>query len=70
MLQEAIQKQLYTHDVSGYKALATQWRSRVTPSLEAFKARGIAVRKQGQSHEVFMHGQWMSPGAAARAGLV
>ena len=69
LLQEAIQKQLLTHDVSGYKALATQWRSRVAPSIEAFKAQGIPVRQQGQSHEVFIRGQWMSPGAAARAGL-
>ena len=30
----------------------------------------IPVRNQGQSKEVFVKGQWMSPGAAARAGLV
>ncbi len=69
-LQETIQKQLYTHDVSGYRTLATQWRSRVAPTIEAFKASGIPVRTQGQGKEVFIHGQWMSPGAAARAGLI
>ncbi len=69
-LQEAIQKQLYTHDVSGYKTLATQWRSRVAPSIEAFQAAGIPVRNQGQSKQVFIRGQWMSPGAAAKANLV
>ncbi len=70
LLHQTIQKQLYTHDISGYGVLANQWRSRVAPSMEAFKAAGIPVRTQGQGKEVFIRGQWMSPGAAARAGLI
>ncbi len=68
-LQEAFQKQVRQHDVSGYKAIAARWMSTVPPSVEAFKRAGIPVRTQGLGQEVFLRGQWMSPGAAAKAGL-
>ena len=61
LLHQTIQKQLYTHAISGYGVLANQWRSRVAPSMEAFKAAGIPVRAQGQGKEVFIRGQWMKP---------
>ena len=69
-LQEAVLKQLHGHDVSGYQALAAQWLSATPPSEAALKAGGIATRKQGTGMEVFVRGQWMSPGAAAKAGLI
>ncbi|MEO5690107.1 MAG: hypothetical protein ABIR54_22330 [Burkholderiaceae bacterium] len=69
-LQESIQKQVRTHDVSGYRALADQWRVAVPPSIDAFKRAGVPTRMQGQSPEVFLRGQWMTPGAAAKARLV
>jgi hypothetical protein len=69
-LQEAVQKQLHRHDVSGYAALASKWKASVAPSLNAFKAAGIPVRSQGNTPEVFVAGSWMTPSAAARAGLI
>lgn len=65
-LQEAIGKQLRGHHVSGYKTLAHQWLSETAPSINAIKAAGIPVRGQ----EIFIQGSWMSPAAAARAGLI
>jgi len=69
-LQDAIQKQFHAHDISGYGVLANQWRSRTAPSIEALKARGLPVRRQGQGWEVQVRGQWMSPGAGAHAGIL
>ena len=69
-LQETFQKQVRMHDVSGYKDIATKWMSQVAPSLQAFKNAGVPTRTQGQGHEVFLKGQWMTPGAAAKSGLV
>ena len=69
-LQEAVQKQLHQHDVSGYKVLASQWVASTAPSLNALRAAGHTVRQQGEKPEVFIAGSWMSPSAAARAGLV
>ena len=69
-LQEAVHKQMRMHDVSGYQAIATKWAAQVAPSLDAFKRAGVPTRTQGQGSEVFLKGQWMSPGAAAKAGLV
>jgi hypothetical protein len=66
-LQDAVGKQLRNHDVSGYKPLADRWLAANPPSMDAIKAAGnIPVRGQ----EVFLQGQWMSPKAAARAGLI
>jgi hypothetical protein len=69
-LQEAVHHQLSRHDVSGYKALAEQWFAANPPSLNALKAHGYLVRTQGRGTEVYVRGSWMSPGAAARAGLI
>lgn len=68
-LQEAALRQFHSHDVSGYKALATQWSAATAPSIDALKASGVPVRQNGGKDEAFIAGQWMSPGAAARAGL-
>jgi len=66
-LQDAVGKQLRSHDISGYKPLADKWLAINPPSMEAIKAAGnIPVRGQ----EIFIQGQWMSRKAAARAGLV
>ena len=65
-LQEAIGKQMRSSDVSGYAKLATLWMNNTAPSLSAIKAAGIPVR----GTDCFIRGQWMSPGAAARAGFI
>ena len=69
-LQEAVGKQLRQHDVSGYKALADRWLNETAPSINALKAGGIPVRNQGTGPQCFVAGTWMTPSAAARAGLV
>lgn len=69
-LQDAIGKQLHGADVSGYTKLASQWMAETPPSMAALKAGGIATRSQGSGLEVYLKGQWMSPSAAARAGLI
>jgi hypothetical protein len=69
-LQEAVQRQMFSHDVSGFTALADKWFAATPPSVAALKAAGIPVRTQGQGVEVQVRGQWMTPGAAAKAGLI
>jgi hypothetical protein len=69
-MTDALQRQFRTHDVSGWKALVNQWQAKTPPSLQAFKANGIPTRTMAGKPEVFVRGSWMSPGAAARAGLV
>ena len=69
-MQEALRKQLHGHDVSGYRALASQWLVATPPSLNALKATGIPVRAQGTGSEVWVRGSWMTPGAAAKTGLI
>ena len=69
-MQEAVQKQRHGHDVSGYRALASQWLAATPPSLNALKAAGIPVRAQGTGSEVFVRGSRMTPEAAAKAGLI
>ena len=69
-LQEAVQRQIHGHDVSGYKALASEWLAKTAPSLAALKAAGVTTRKQGNGVEAFVQGSWMTPSAAARAGLI
>ncbi|NMM09968.1 MAG: hypothetical protein HHJ16_06820 [Polaromonas sp.] len=70
-LQDAINKQLRSADVGGYKALADNWLSSTPPSLNALRAGGVPVRTNGSGvHECQVNGHWMTPAAAARAGLV
>jgi len=69
-LQHAIHHQLYRHDVSGYKHLADKWASATPPSVAALKAAGVPVRTTQGVAEAFIQGQWMTPAAAARAGVV
>ena len=68
-LRDCMLKQIHGSDVSGYRALASKWQNTVAPSLDAFRGAGVPVRNQGGKSEVFLQGSWMSPGAAARAGL-
>jgi hypothetical protein len=69
-LQEAALRQFHSHDVSGYKALATKWAAATAPSIAALKASGVPVRTHLGKDEAFIKGSWMSTSAAARAGLV
>lgn len=69
-LHQAMQRQVQGHDVSGYKALADRWMSETPPSLNALKAAGVPTRTHTMGSEVWLRGQWMTPGAAARAGLI
>ena len=68
-LQQAVQRQLSSHDVSGYRALADRWFSATPPTLKALTAAGFQTRNLGQADEVFIEGQWMTPKAAAKVGL-
>lgn len=69
-LQDAIGKQLHGADMSGYTKLASQWMSETPPSIAALKAGGLDTRNQGSGQAVYLKGQWMGFGAAARAGLI
>lgn len=69
-LQQAVQRQMQQHDVSGYKSLADRWLNATPPSLNAMKAAGLPVRTHTMGSEVFLRGQWMTPSAAAKAGLI
>lgn len=69
-LSEAVMKQIHTHDVSGYGAIAARWLSVTPPSAAALQAKGHALRMQGDTREVFVQGQWMRPEAAARMGML
>lgn len=65
-----MQKHFHAADVSGYRKLAQQWMTSVPPSVDALKKAGIQTRKQGQGTEVYVRNQWMSIGAATRAGIL
>jgi hypothetical protein len=69
-LQQAVQRQLQSHDVSGYRALADRWFAATPPSIKAIESAGFPVRNLGQSAEVFIVGQWMTPAAAAKIRLL
>jgi len=69
-LQQAIQKQVSQHDVSGYRALAERWQEATPPTIQALASAGFLVRNLGRTDEVFIGGHWMTPGAAAKVGLV
>jgi hypothetical protein len=69
-LTDAVMKQMHTHDVSGYKAIAARWLSVTPPSAAAMKAAGHPLRMQGDNREVFVRGSWMRPEAASRMGLL
>lgn len=68
-LQAAVSKQVHTHDVSGYRALADRYLAEHAPTIEAFQRAGVPIRGRGASAEVQLQGRWMTPAAAARAGL-
>lgn len=61
-LQDTVQRQMHAHDVSGFKALASEWMASTPPSLNALKAAGLSVRQQGTGSEVFVRGSWMVSG--------
>jgi len=69
-LQDAIGKQLHGADMSGYTKLASRWMSETAPSITALKAAGLPTRSHDSGPEVYLKGSWMSPSAAARAGLI
>jgi hypothetical protein len=64
-MQDAVMKQLHSNEVSGWKPLADRYLAANAPSLNAFRAAGIQVR----GNQVFIGGHWMTPKAAAQAGL-
>ena len=68
-LRDCMLKQIHGSDVSGYRALANKWQNTTAPSIQAFQNAGVPVRSQNGKSEVYLQGSWMSPGAAARAGL-
>lgn len=69
-LQEAISNHVHGASVAGYRALADRWMSETPPSIEALKAGGVPVRAHATGNEIWVRGSWMSPSAAARAGLI
>jgi hypothetical protein len=70
-LTDAVQRQLYSNDVSGYLALAQKWQSITAPSVAALQAAGIQTRTSGYGVlEVKIQNQWLTPKAAANAGLI
>ena len=69
-LQDAVSKQLHAADLSGYKALADRWLASTPPTLAALTAGGIPTRTNNGVLQCNVQGQWMTPAAAARAGLV
>jgi hypothetical protein len=69
-LQEAMQMHFHAQSMNGFKDLAAQWLATTPPSLAALKKSGVPTRSNGNGHEVFVRGQWMSLGAAARAGIL
>ena len=64
-MQDAVMKQLHSNEVAAWKPLADRYLAANAPSLNAFKAAGIQVR----GNQVLLGGHWMTPQAAARAGL-
>jgi len=69
-LADAMQQHHHAGSVAGYRSLASQYLAATPPSIAALKKAGLPVRTQGLGSEVWVAGSWMTPGAAARAGLI
>jgi hypothetical protein len=69
-LREALNQQVHQSSMAGYRALADRFFAENPPPLAAVVAAGIETRKLGDQPEVFMHGRWLSLGAAARLGYI
>jgi hypothetical protein len=69
-LQDTLNRQILGTDLGGWRKMAAQWTSTTAPSLNSLQAAGVPTRVLDGRPEAFIRGQWMSPGAAARAGLV
>lgn len=69
-LRDAVQKQVHSLDLSGWRGLASRYLADMPPTLEAVKAGGYDTRQQGDRAEVFMDGRWITIAAAARLGML
>ena len=67
-LKNAIERQVYSSDFSGYRALADRYFSSVPPSLQAVQAAGLETRQLGHQAEVFMNDRWVTLTNAAKLG--
>lgn len=69
-LTSAVQRQIYSRDMSGYRPLIARYLSSTTPSLASIREAGYPTRQIGQEVQVQVRGTWTSATAAARAGLI
>lgn len=70
-LKEAIQKQVYGRDLSGWKKLAAKYSREAAPTMESLQQSGFAVKKSDDGEELVRYqGAWLSVKTASRMGLV
>lgn len=69
-LTDAVQRQIYSRDMSGYRPLIARYLSSTAPSLASIREAGYPTRQVGQEVQVQVRGTWTSAAAAARAGLI
>lgn len=69
VLKEAVQKQLYERDMSGYRKLIKGFDAATPPSVQTLKDRDFPTRTLRGVDEVRVNGQWLSIKSAAKAGI-
>ncbi|MYN39786.1 hypothetical protein GTP55_10415 [Duganella sp. FT109W] len=69
-LKEAVQRQVYHHDMAAYKPLVTKYMNDNAPDAATLRANGFDVRSTAKGDVVFVSGVWMAVEAAAKAGMI
>jgi len=70
-LREALNKQLYSNSMAGWRPLVSNYFQNSSPSSEALKSRGFDTKQSSDGTQlVRIQGYWMSVDSASRAGLI
>lgn len=69
-LKQAIEGQVHTGSMAGYRALLDGYMRNVAPDPAALSARGFETKRTDKGTMVRIRGQWMSLAVAAKTGLV
>jgi hypothetical protein len=70
-LKDAIQRQIYGQDMSGWRKLAAAYSREAAPTMESLQQAGFAVKRSDDGDEIVrVNGAWLSVKVAAKMGLI
>jgi len=70
LLKAAIQQQVYSRDMSGYKPLITKYLNEHAPDSASLREVGLPVRSSAQGDLVYLGTSWVPVSVAAKSGLI